>query len=155
MMIQPFESEENVAIVNKILKVLLFVSALNCFQKAEINFPLFLFAIILLGKKQDQIVRIFYLMVITSFTDIVWILLWYKKYELPEFQQVSRTTHFLFYYGLIVSCVLVCLKVVAFIYIAYSSEMVRFYLSFDGIIKAISDIFSDTDEQQTIQKRNR
>ena len=62
---------------NKLFLVLIFLSALTYFERADYNLPLFAFALLLWEYKDpQQKTRLWYLMAVSVLVDLIWIIYW-------------------------------------------------------------------------------
>jgi len=61
------------------------LAALNCFTRADYNLPLFIFIYMAWGLQRTQKPRIAWMLVITAFFDVCWILYWTPFWESSAF----------------------------------------------------------------------
>ena len=92
---------------NKLFLVMIALSAMTYFQRADYNLPLFAFAILLWNYREpQQKTRLWYLMAFSLLTDAIWIIYWAVTWNSYNNREIGVCT-----FTVTVSCVEFLVKI--------------------------------------------
>ena len=105
--------------IKKLFLVIVALSCLTCFQRADINLPLFAFTIFLWDWKHPHVLelltksqkrRLYYLITFTWIIDFVWIIFWGATWSSSEYRRsgASGITSFVMAISIINFIIKVC-----------------------------------------------